>query len=280
VRIATYLVLLASTVAAADSRRLVEKIADEVLDAQLPQVPRAVDDDDAHRRARYAKDTVLLGSRDQTVDETVEGDVQLIPTIGSIQIDSSRITSLVAGGDQNVVWYTSDVALKSSGAAEGVGEIHGSGSERITQVAVPDGKAWKVVASLIGDEHGSIWGGPPGDIGAATAAGPLAPLLASPKALAAALSADPHTFVLGTEEAERAVGPAAATKLLTSWAKLSLVVDGKVREVETKSYAFVQGHVKWTTKGKDTHWMDAMLVAVPASDGAWKVVCVHYANLR
>jgi hypothetical protein len=277
-RIATWLILLASAVAAADSTKL-DKIAEDVLTAQLPQVPRAADDDDAHRRARYTKDTVLLGSREQTVGETPEDYVDLIPTIGSVQVDHSRITSLVAGGDQSVMWYTSDVAAEYSGAAEGVGEFHNSATHRITQVAVRDGKGWKVVASLIGLEGGAMSGGAPGDVAGATAAGPLAPLLASPKAIAAVLSADPRTFVLGTEKGERAIGPAAAKKLLTSWAKLSLVVDGKVREVETKSYGVVQAHVKWT-KGKDTHWMDAMLVAVPASNNTWKVVGVHYANLR
>jgi len=277
-RIATCLILLASTAAAADSRKA-DKIANDVLAAQLPRVPRAADDDDAHRRARYTKDTVLLGSSDQPVGEIAEGYVDLIPTIGSVQVDRSRITSLVAGGDQSVVWYTSDVSVKYSGAAEGVGEFRSSDTNRITQVAVSDGKAWKVVASLIGLPGGALSSDAPGDMAGATAAGPLAPLLASPKALAAALSADPHTFVIGTDKGERAIGPAAAKKLLTSWAKLSLVIDGKVREVETKSYGVVQGHVKWT-KGKDTRWMNAMLVAVPAPDGAWKVVGVHYANTK
>ena len=276
-RIATCLiVILLASIADADSAKP-ETIAHDVLTAQLPQVPREVGDDDAHRRLRYTKDTVLLGSQEEPVGELPDGYVDLIPTMGSVQVDRSKITSLVAGGDQNVAWYTSDVSADYSGAAEGVGEIHGSSTCRITQVAAPDGKDWKVVASLTG--CGALSFGPPGDVGGATAAGPLAPLLASPKALAAALSADPHTFVLGTEKAERAIGPTAAKKLLTSWAKLSLVVDGKVREVETTSYAFVQGHVKWT-KGKTTHWMDAMLVAVPAPGGGWKVVGVHYANLK
>lgn len=276
-RIAACLILLASTAGAGSATP--DKIAEDVLDAQLPQVPRLDSDDDAHRRARYTKDTVLLGSRTEPVGEVAEGYVDLIPTIGSFQVDHSQIASLVAGGDKNVVWYTSDVSADYSGGAEGTGEIHNSATNRITQIAVPDGKGWKVVASLIGLEGGAMSGGTPGDMGAATPAGPLTPLLASPTALAAALSADPHTFVLGTEKAERAIGPAAAKKLLMSWAKLSLVVDGKVREVETKSYGFVQGHVKWT-KGKDTHWMDAMLVAIPARGGTWKVVGIHYANLR
>ena len=157
--------------------------------------------------------------------------------------------------------------------------FHSTATHRVTQLAVHDDKGWRVVASLIGIQGGAISGGSPGDVGGASAPGPLAPLLASPKAIADALSNDPHTFVLGTEPAERAIGPAAAKKLLASWAKLSFVVDGKVRELETASYGMVQAHVKWT-KGKTAHWMDAMLVAVPGPNGTWKVVGVHYANLR
>ena len=269
------LILLVSTVAGADSTA---EIAEDVLTEQLPQVPQQFADDDAHQRARYTKDAVLLGNYESTVGETPVDYVRLMAPFGSTQIDRSRIASLVAGGDQNTVWFTSDVAVDYSGTAEGAHEFHGSGTQRITQIAVLDGTSWKVVASLSGNEHGSPFGGSPHEIAGATESGPLAQLIASPKAIAAALSADPHTFAIGTEKAERAIGPAAAKKLLTSWAKLSLVVDGKVREVETKSYAFVQGHVKWT-KGKATHWMDAMLVAVPAPDGAWKVVGIHYANL-
>ena len=277
-RIAACLILLASTVVTAGPTK-VDRIAKDVLAAQLPQIPRAANDDDAHRRARYTNDTVLLGSSEQTVGDTAEDYVDLVPTIGSVQVDRSRIASLVAGGDRSVVWYTSEVTVAYSGAAEGVGEVHGSATHRITQLAVRDGNAWKVVASLIGLEGGALSSHAPGDVAGATAVGPLTPLLASPRALASALASDPHTFVLGTEKAERAIGPKAAKKLLASWAKLSLAVDGRVREVETASYGFVQAHVKWT-QGKTTHWMDAMLVAVPAPGGAWKVVGVQYANLR
>jgi hypothetical protein len=278
VHVAGCLILFASTVATADPARL-DKVAEDVLAAQLPHVPRADDDDDAHRRARYKSETVLLGSSDQTVGETSKDYVDLVPTVGSVQVDRARIDSLVVGGDESVVWYTSEVAVDYSGGAEGVGISRSSSTHRITQVAVADGKEWKVVASLNGLEGGALSSRKPGDMAGATAAGPLTSLLASPQALAAALSSDPHTFVLGSEKGERAIGPAAAKELLTSWAKLSLVVEGKVREVETTSCGFVQAHVKWTT-GKATRWMDAMVVAVPAPNGAWAVVGVHYANLR
>src|ERR1700735_1779880 len=101
-RIAAFLLLLASTTTAAAGPVKPATIAEDVLDAQLPQVPRAPDDDEAHRRARYAEDTVLLGSTDNTVGKTAVDYVTLIPTIGSIQVDRSHSTSLVAGGDAHV----------------------------------------------------------------------------------------------------------------------------------------------------------------------------------
>src|SRR5260221_7780480 len=100
-RIATLLILLASTAATADPAKP-EKIAQDVLAIQLPQIPRAADDDDAHPRVRYTKDTVLLGAYEDTVGETPKDYVDLIPTIGSVQVDRSRIASLVAGGTESL----------------------------------------------------------------------------------------------------------------------------------------------------------------------------------
>jgi len=273
-RFVAFVLLVTSTALAAPPSP--EATARKVLDGQIA----AVRANDATRRALYDKDALLLGSDSHTrVADQAEGYVDLIKTFGSIQVDRMKIDSLVAGGDENVVWLTAGLTTYLSGAAEGVGPVKSTGKPRVSQVAVPSDKGWKVVASIVDD------GNPlsPGrdemqPLGGATATGPLAPLLASPKELAAALSTDPHTFVLGSDKTERAIGPAAAKKLLASWSKLSLSLEGKVREVETKTYAFAQAHVKWT-KGKTIYWMEAMLVAVPGPGGTWKVVGVHYANV-
>ncbi len=269
------LLLMASAALAAPSKP--EATARQVLDGQFATLREP----DAARRVAYDKSAVLLGSDSHhTVAEIPDGYADLIVMMGSSQVDRVKIDSLVGGGDPNVVWYTATVTASVSGAAEGVGTVRGKVKSRITQVAVPVGAEWKVVASIIDDgDRIDPNPSPPEALGGATATGPLAALLASPKALAAALSTDPHTFVIGSGKDERAIGPAAAKKLLASWAKLSLSIEGKVREVATTTYAFAQANLKWT-KGKDTYWMEAMLVAVPAPDGAWKVVGVHYANIH
>jgi len=269
-RIAIAIVLVATPVHAGNP----DDTARKVLDAQLSLLRRATD---AQRRALYDKDTVLLSDHGaRTVGDTPEDYVRLVETFGSVQVDDARIDTITAGGGDGVAWFDAGVTLAMSGAAEGVGEFKNTSKARVSQLAVSAGSGWKVVASIFD------WGGvnsptkdAPQPIGGATTAGPLAPLLASPAALADALSTDPHVFVVGTEKSERAIGPAAAKKLLASWSKLKLSVEGPVREVETKTYGFAQAHVKWT-QGKDTYWMHALIIAVPAGSG-WRVVGVHYA---
>lgn len=81
-RIAVGLMVVVSSVATAGSTKL-DKVATDVLAAQLPQVPHLSDDDDAHRRARYTSDAVLLGATYETVADTAEDDVNLIPSARS-----------------------------------------------------------------------------------------------------------------------------------------------------------------------------------------------------
>ena len=111
-------------------------------------------------------------------------------------------------------------------------------------------------------------------IAPSTDAGPLTAMLADPTALAAALLDDPATSVFGTEEGERAVGLAASKKLVTSWSKLSLAVDGKPREVRTATWGYAAANVAWKSKTK-TITMRATVFAVMVGT-AWKAVAVHY----
>ncbi len=107
-----------------------------------------------------------------------------------------------------------------------------------------------------------------------TDAGPLSKLLIDPGAIAKTLYDEPSIVVLGTEMSERAVGPAAAKKLLGSWAKLALSIDGKPREVRSATWGYAAANVAWMVKGKTTK-MRATLYALQI-DGAWKVVGVHF----
>lgn len=267
-RIVTLLVVAASVAVGAPKP---EAKGRAVLEAQIA----AIHDGDAKVRALYDKDAVLLGSESSdTVGETATDYVALIETMGSVQVDGIKIDTIAGSGDDHIAWFTATTKVAYSGAAEGVGTFKNTGTARISQLAVLDGTTWKVVASLV--DSGRMTGAKrePARIAGATARGPLVPLLASPKALADALSTDPNVFVIGTEQSERAIGPAAAKKLLGQWSKLNLSVVGDVREVETKSYGFAQANVKWT-KGKDAIWMQALIIAVPSGD-SWRVVGVHY----
>lgn len=107
-----------------------------------------------------------------------------------------------------------------------------------------------------------------------TEPGPLAKLIVDPAAIAKTWLDDPSTFVLGTEVGEKAVGPAAAKKLLGSWSKLALAIDGKPREVIKGGWGYAAANIVWTAKGKKTA-MRATLYAVQVN-GAWKVVGVHF----
>jgi hypothetical protein len=84
-------------------------------------------------------------------------------------------------------------------------------------------------------------------------------------------------IVLGTETAERAVGAAAAKKLLGGWKKLTFELDGKSTEVRAKTHGYAAATVRWVRKGKPPIAMRATVFAVPGpTEGTWKVVAVHY----
>lgn len=206
-----------------------------------------------------------------------------------------KLEKLVAGGDANVVWFTGDI---STTYAEHEPEQDDNRSNavaktRFTELIVLDGSTWKAVAaSLVSPRETSRSIHPEHSmLKDATAPGPLAPLAASPADLIKKLSTDKNVFVLGTDKNERAIGPAAAKKLLGRWAKLKMTFDEKsIREVETKTYAFAEVSVTYTTsettkltvapwKKTETiyHPMTALIIAVPKGDD-WSVVGIHYSN--
>jgi hypothetical protein len=115
---------------------------------------------------------------------------------------------------------------------------------------------------------------PPGEwevtpIEPATAAGPLTALLADPKAMAAALLDDPAVVVLGTELAERAVGPAAARKLLRKWTRLALAIAGAPHEVRTASWSYAVANVDWKGAARSSTCARACSRSTSAARGRW-----------
>ena len=241
-------------------------------------------------KATFSPDAVLLLSgayEPVATRENLEFQAELMSGSPHDAFKKAKLDKIVAGGDANVIWLTAEIVTTyDSYEEESPPRKNQTSRTRLTEFLVADGTAWKAVAASMARPRSSS--GMPEDpshtvIESATKPGPLAPLVANPTELIKKLSSDKNTFVLGTDTNERAVGPAAAKKLLGQWKKLALKIDEKsVREIATKTYAFAQVSVTYTTVKKPGgkpvtiyNDMTAIIMAVP-NGSDWSVVGVHY----
>jgi hypothetical protein len=240
-------------------------------------------------KSNVTADALVLGpwGSEESFTKEVNADLSMALVGGSPHnvLKKTTIKSLVAGGNDLVVWFTAEIVATYDGIEpEQRMRRNLKSTSRFTELIALDGETWKVVAGAFTRSIGVVNGGggePTEKLANKTQAGTLTALVTSPADLAKAWSTDKSSFVLGTESAERAVGPAAVKKLLGRWTKLGLKQYGDVREVQTKNYAFVQTGVYFAKTDKDkkvTYYeMPVLLIAVP--DGqTWKVVAVHYMN--
>ncbi len=272
------LVVILVSIAATASADPTQKPADAARQLLETQLAALVKHDAAALKATFDEDAVVLGVfGDEPFKDA--GDIQFaIAGSPSFTVEKTKIVSLVAGGDDAALWFSADVSIIIQGQEHGARWSHKTAEFRFTELAVPGPHgSTKTIAAVIDRPLDKLAprAASSGQIPSPTSAGPLAALLASATALDAALAKDPAVVVLGTEKAERAVGPAAAHKLLTSWSKLKLTLDGKPRELATKRCGFAQGKVSFTV-GKDTYRMRGMVLGLPTAEGGWKVVAVHY----
>ena len=197
-----------------------------------------------------------------------------------VMLGSAKIRTIVAGGTADAIWAGAELTHSFSqyDCPPALPKCSGSRSLRATELFARSGGVWTAVALHLDDPPPAKADKPdPSSILAPTAAGPLTALLIDPTALAAAIKDDPAVIVLGTETSERAVGTAAAKKLLAGWKKLTFELDGKPTEVRTKTYGYAAATVRWLRKGKPPLAMRATVFAVPGpTDGTWQVVAVHY----
>ena len=263
-----------------------ETPADQAKAFVTKQLELITKNDDKGFKATFSDDAVVLGYVPDQAVKSQDIHVREVVTSGSPHDVFKKIKLekiVAAGGDANVLWLTAEIATTFDSYDEGAPAKKGRVQRmRLTEVLVPDGSSWKVVAGALTpirtpaqslDATVSAMDG-------TTKPGPLAPLAASPSELIKKLSTDKNTFVLGTDKNERAVGPAAAKKLLGQWSKLKLEIDEKsVREVSTKSHAFAQVNVAYAVSKpkKETvyHQMRALIIAMP-NGSDWSVVGVHY----
>lgn len=206
--------------------------------------------------------------------------VFLDPDEASLNPATSR--TLVAGGTADVIWLGAEITQPYRiivDCQQNLGKCKGKRPLRATELFVKSGEAWTAVALHLDDPPPKNAMAPDEvtTVVAPTAAGPLTALLTDPTALAAAIKDDPGVIVFGTETTERAVGAAAAKKLLGGWKKLTFELDGKPTEVRTKTHGYAAATVRWVRKGKPPIAMRATVFAVPGpTDGTWKVVAAHY----
>jgi hypothetical protein len=176
---------------------------------------------------------------------------------------------VVAGGNATAVWLNATIDIT-------VGKPR---TVRVTELmAAPD---WKVVAAAFTDSRSpNMMDSAPDAVPSATSAGVLAPLLAKPGDLDAAIGSDPGLAVFGTDAKEIAFGAEAAHKMLTGWNSLPLSVEGAPREVREASWGYAQANVNWNKPGdRAPTRLSAMLIAVPGPDGKWSVVAASYSGL-
>lgn len=240
---------------------------EDVLDAQLEAVKHW--SDDAPMQATFAPSAIALFTNGE--HPVSEGSIasRLALLTPQSTVEAASYDHVVSGTGVNVVWFSADlhVAVREDGKLQ---------KRTIRAVELLDAAAdWKVVVASFTnvDKLAEVGSSPIKD---ATPPDVLTKLLVDPAGLAAALQ--PTGVVLGSDPRERAKGED-AKKLLASWQKLTLTIDDsqKVREVHTATYGYAMANVQLVSaKGKDPMAMNAFVLAVPGTGGAWQVVAAAY----
>ena len=276
-RIALLLLSLVLTTPAAAQKPA--EIARKFFDAQLAALSKG---DDAAMKATFAADAIVLGTFDESepiVNMPSGFQDALMSGSPHDTFKKAATKSFVAGGNDQMQWFTAEIeATFDNHEPESRPTKNNKRITRITAV-IAGNKAIAAVFDRPNPSQG-YYSGEHVKIGNPTKSLTLAPLLANPAELAKNLA--PDVVILGTDKKERAVGRAAAQKMLRSWTKLGLELGADSREVVTKSYAFAQVSVMFRKpgreKGKELAFpMTALVVAVPQGDG-YSVVLAHYAN--
>jgi hypothetical protein len=253
-------------------------VAKKIVDAQLAALQKI---DDSFEKT-FAPGAVVNASDVQNLQMVKVEEI----TGGGFRtsIHATKLLSLTAGGDAKVVWLAGEAELTTrtvTGQKDNGDFEYGPSAKhtiRFTELAVADGAKWKVVAAQFAQP-----GAPkrntsaPTSIDNETKPDQLAKIVVSSTALSNGLAKDATAVVFGTDKAERGIGGPAAKKLVDGWKSLKLELEGKVREVRTATYGFVQANVNWVQPGGAPYRMRALMIATPGPTGTWTIRTVHYA---
>jgi len=259
-----------AAVARADTLKPAQR-AKAIVDAQVAAMVKG---DMVAEGATFESNAILLLPFRAAAVKDVDFEFELLGSPHS-SLTKLRVVSTIAGGTSTAVWWTAELDATIYNHEPEETPRTNRVRWRLTELATA-GSGWKVVAAAIDSPVPEPSERKPGQIPEPTDPGPLAPLLADPTEIAKHFAADPGVFVIGTAANERGLGPKGAKKLLASWAKLKLRIEGKPHAVATKEIAFALANVSWI-KGKHTYPMRALVIAV--ADGKdWRVVAVHYSS--
>ena len=142
--------------------------------------------------------------------------------------------------------------------------------------AIPGKRAVEHVARREVEALAPIPGGIPGGETDQAAA-----WLASPAELAAHLSRDPATVLVGSSPGEKAVGAARAGRMLGTWKKVKLAVSGPVRELRGEGWLVVAAHLDspvHTGDGDVTGEDRALVIFVGDPATGFAAAAAHYAT--
>jgi hypothetical protein len=251
------------------------------LDAQLASVLADTPGDHGRLLAHFDPSASVLGGGriDRAIANLRMGHLAQDP---HDEVLAAKVVSLVAGGNDRVVWLQFELAIEvkawEGGSSESTGGVDRRtvrGSELITAAS-----GWKAVAaafSIPGDPEPRQAAAPVSD---PTAPGPLTALVADPALAARSVRDDPAVAVVGFGRADRAIGPAAARTLLARLGERNPRLQGQPREVRTADWGLVHAHVDLPIAGEALPARAAVqLVALPAASGAWSIVSVHHVAL-
>jgi hypothetical protein len=226
--------------------------------------------------ALFDHGAVALAGAGHEVDEP-----DLIKTLGRIGphdiVTDVKVEKLVVGGNDDAAWSFADLKITKRNQEPGEKPTTATTSVHTTELLTA-ATGWKIVGAAFSESRAAGRLGGVFPMLETTSAGPLTALIASPAKIEAALSADPNVVVVANES-EVAVGASDAKKLLSTWEKRSLSVNGSAREVRNAKWGIVQANVDWNEPGGKPYRFSAQLIALPQPDGSWSVVAVQFLAL-
>lgn len=249
------------------------------LDAQLASVLADTLQDHSGLLAHFDPEARVLGAG--KIDRAIRNlKMSILAQDPHDEVLGAKVASLVAGGNDRVVWLQFELAIElkawESGAGdsspEGIARRTVRGSELITAAS-----GWTAVAAAFSAPREPEPSQPPFPVADPTEPGPLTDLAADPARAARAVRDDPAVAVVGFGPGDRAIGPAAARALLGKLGERTPSLLGPPRELRTTDWGLVHANVDLPIAGEALPARAGVqLLALPDGRGAWSVVAVHY----